>query len=208
VVNRNHSPRHLAAGPDLGDPYAAPGETVVLRVRRHIAVLLRSFLITLGVIIGASALGSILSPQSGASAIDTVAGVVVIGFVIWMLWQILEWWVARIVVTDRRIFEVSGIITKTVASLPLWKVTDMTYHRSIWGRLFGYGAMALETAGQDQALGRINYLPQPLAFYKTVTGRAAGKLPFPMEQARARRRAAEQTPPEARDTGEIPPVRD
>ena len=206
MANRSHSPRHLVASPALDDPYAAPGETVVLRVRRHIAVLLRSFLTTLGVIIGASVLGSILSPRSGASAVDTVAGVVVIGFIIWMLWQMLEWWLARIVVTDRRIFEVTGIVTKTVASMPLWKVTDMKYHRSIWGHLLGYGAMELETAAQEQALGRINYLPRPLDFYKTVTGRAAGKLPYPMEQAR--RRAAEQTPPEARDTGEIPPVRD
>jgi uncharacterized membrane protein YdbT with pleckstrin-like domain len=209
-VARGPAPRHLVTAPPQ-DPYAAEGEVVVLRVRRHIAVLLRPFSITIGVIIAASALGSVLTPRSGDSAIDTVAGVVVLGFVIHMLWQALEWWLARIVVTDRRIFEVKGIFTKTVASMPLWKVTDMTYHRSVWGHLFGYGAMELETAGQDQSLGKINFLPQPLQFYRTVTGRAAGKLPYPMEESRAKARAARAhvvPPPDARDTGEIPPVKD
>jgi membrane protein YdbS with pleckstrin-like domain len=92
---------------------------------------------------------------------------------VWKLWQ---WRADRIVVTDRRIFEVSGVLTRKVASMPLAKMTDITYRRSILGRLFGYGELIVETAGQDQSLHRIGHLPRPDDFYRTITWLVTGGL--------------------------------
>ncbi len=45
-----------------------------------------------------------------------------------------------------------GVFTRRVAMMPLMKVTDMSYNRSVLGRLVGYGEFVLESAGQEQAL--------------------------------------------------------
>jgi hypothetical protein len=52
--------------------------------------------------------------------------------------------------------------------MPLVKVTDMRFSRSIVGRLLGYGEFRLESAGQDQALGRIPWVADPDATYREL----------------------------------------
>jgi hypothetical protein len=52
--------------------------------------------------------------------------------------------------------------------MPLAKVTDMTFQRSFLGRVFGYGTFILESAGQDQALSRVDFIPYPEQLYLEV----------------------------------------
>ena len=165
-MGRHSLPRERLRGDDR---YLAMDEQVVCRVRRHPALLVRPFAEALGAIVGAAFLGFLLSPAEGSDLLDTVLGLIAIGFMARFAWKGWEWSVARIVVTDRRLFEVSGIITRRVSSMPLAKVTDMTYHRSLMGRLLGYGALRVESPGQKQAVEQIAYLPRPDEFYRTVT---------------------------------------
>ena len=169
---------NLPAQPDLNgrpdlmgghDRYLAIDERVVSKIRRHPAAIAQPFFETLGVIVGSMVLGVAFSPSDGSDALDTVLGLLVFGFILRLGWRLWEWWIDRVVVTDKRLFEVSGILTRRVGSMPLAKVTDMTYHRSMAGRLFGYGELRLESPGQKQALARIAYLPKPDDFYRTVT---------------------------------------
>jgi len=153
--------------------YMADGEREVLSTRRHLAAVLVPFLVTIGVGWAASAIGAASGPPNGGDSLDTVLGWIVLAFVIRFLFKLLEWWYDVIFVTDRRIFEVRGLVPQHVYSMPLWKVTDMTYRRTFWGFLLGYGALILETAGQDQALDHMNYLPAPDDFYKAVNSRGS-----------------------------------
>ena len=52
--------------------------------------------------------------------------------------------------------------------MPLNKVTDMSFQRTFFGRLFGYGEFIIESAGQDQALRNIPYIPYPEQRYLAV----------------------------------------
>ena len=52
--------------------------------------------------------------------------------------------------------------------MPLLKVTDMTYDRSILGRVLGYGKFVLESAGRDQALSRIDHVPDADTHYRAI----------------------------------------
>lgn len=149
--------------------YLGVDEQIVTVDRRHVAVLLRPAWQALLAVAVSGLVGLVTSPQEGADLIDTVLGLVAILFAARLAWRIWEWWVDRIVVTDRRIFEVSGIVTRKVASMPLAKVTDMTYQRSLLGRLLGYGDFIVESPGQNQGVYRINHLPKPDDFYRTVT---------------------------------------
>ena len=52
--------------------------------------------------------------------------------------------------------------------MPLLKVTDMTYDRSLLGRVVGYGKFMLESAGQDQALSTIDHVPDADTHYRAI----------------------------------------
>ncbi|HEV2757014.1 MAG TPA: PH domain-containing protein [Actinomycetota bacterium] len=182
--------------------YLAGDETVILEARRHMAVLARPAFTAVGAIALAVVVGTVLSPGDGGDLLDTAAGLFALWFLLRFMWRACEWWADRIFVTEKRIFEVSGILTRKVASMPLGNLTDMTYQRSLWGRIIGYGELIVETAGQAQALSRINYLSHPDEFYRAVTRLVtAGLLPAAD--------APGVTPPkrdEEDDTGPLPRV--
>lgn len=92
-------------------------------------------------------------------------------------WIIGEWWVERFIVTDQRVMLISGIITRKVAIMPLSKVTDMTYERSLLGQMLGYGAFIVESAGQVQALSTIAFIPHPDRLYVQVSEMLFGVAP-------------------------------
>jgi hypothetical protein len=158
-----------AAGDAAHERYLAPGETAVLRVRRHVVVLVKPLAQAAAVLVVASALGTYLTPAEGSHPLDTLLGLVALAFVARLLWKAVEWWVDRVVVTDQRMLEVSGILTRKIASMPLAKLTDLTFSRTLPGRILGYGDLVVETPGQDQALTHIDYLPKPDAFYRALT---------------------------------------
>ena len=66
--------------------------------------------------------------------------------------------------------------------MPFIKVTDMSYHRSVPGRIFGYGEFILESAGQDQALRKVEWVPHPDATYRIICAEIFG-LPNPQRIA-------------------------
>ena len=152
-----------------GERYLAHGETSILEVRRHYSILLGPFLLTLLVLVVVSALGFVLTPGRSDHPVDTTLGLVAVFFALRFLWKAVVWWADRLVVTDQRLFEVSGILTRKIASMPLEKVTDMTYRRTIAGRILGFGDLIIESPGQKQALEVIGHIPRPDDFYRTVT---------------------------------------
>jgi PH (Pleckstrin Homology) domain-containing protein len=180
--------------------YLSGDEHVVLQARRHVAVLARPALAAVAAIVLALLLGLLASPGDGGDLLDTLGGLVALWFLVRFLWRVWEWWVDRIYVTEKRIFEVSGLLTRKVASMPLGNLTDMTYQRSVWGRLLGYGELIVETAGQAQALSRIAYLSHPDEFYRAVTALVTGGL-LPAAEAPEITGA-----PDEDDTGPLPRV--
>lgn len=169
--------------------------------RHHYAVLLPPLLQTIAAVVIVSVLGTVLTPRSGDGPVDTFLGLVVVAVLVRLLWRGLEWWSDRIVITDLRMFEVSGILTRRVASMPLARLTDLTYSRTLIGRMFGYGDLTVETAGQEQALSHIGYVPCPDDFYRALT--ALVLMPLP-DEAPEQERAV--PPSDDADTGPIPRV--
>ncbi len=72
-------------------------------------------------------------------------------------------------ITNRRLVEASGFLGSRVASMPLSRVTDVVYRRTVPGELLSYAHMRVETAGQDQALGRVRFITRPDDFYDTLS---------------------------------------
>jgi uncharacterized membrane protein YdbT with pleckstrin-like domain len=148
--------------------YLLPHERQVITVHQHPAVLIGPiFLVLIGL-----AIAGWLS-NSVANGNGTVLLVI---WIIWgvlflrLAWKVFEWAVTYFVVTSQRFVLATGVLTRKVNMMPLAKVTDMSFQRSTMGRILGYGEFILESAGQDQALNRVDYLPYPEQLYLEVCG--------------------------------------
>ena len=148
--------------PSAMNRYLLESERLVFAVRRHSAVLAGSASIYLLLLFVAVVL---LVFAGGSDVIATTGLLVLLAASAWFAWKVGDWWVERFTVTDRRVLLVSGLLTRRVAIMPLRKVTDLTFERSVLGRLFGFGAFVMESAGQQQALSRIDFLPRPESLY-------------------------------------------
>jgi hypothetical protein len=147
--------------------YLVPGERVVTAVRRHwvsqawpIAAVAAATLLAFWLDSGADDRGS-----AGLADVGWLGWLVALG---WLAWRLLNWRRDWFVATDKRFLLFYGFIRRKVAMMPLIKVTDMTFDRSITGRLLGYGTFVLESAGQNQALSHIPYVPDADAHYRAI----------------------------------------
>lgn len=151
------------------DKYLLPREVRVATVRRHPAVLLVPSAQAVGGLLVAAVLSAtFLRGHTLFAGIVWAAWIVLL---INLIWQAVNWAVDYFVITSERILLTSGVFTRSVAMMPLSKVTDMSFHRSFTGRLLGFGEFVVESAGQDQALRRIDHVPYPEQLYLVVCGR-------------------------------------
>ena len=97
-------------------------------------------------------------------------------------YTLYEWRDELLVVPDKRFVLATGVFTTRIAMMPLTKVTDLTYERSALGRLLGYGTLIVESAGQIQALNRVEFLPRPELVYDAIS-----ELVFGDKQAQSER---------------------
>ena len=144
--------------------HLADGETIRLAARDHWIVLARPFLIALA-ITGLAGWLLITSTPRVSSTLPRDLGIATLVGWLWFGWR---WLVRRhdvLVVTDKRILRFRGIISTDVPMMRISKITDMHYHRSPWGEIFGYGHVTIESAGQEQALRDLKWLPAPLENY-------------------------------------------
>lgn len=146
--------------------YLLPSERAVISIRRHWAVLAGSTLQSIALFAIAVLLARF---SNGVGFVRTVAVYFCIFVVLRWLWKVWEWYREIIVVTDKRLLLMTGIVTRNLAIMPLVKVTDLTFHRSATGLMLGYGKFVVESAGQDQALSTIDFVPRAENTYLQIS---------------------------------------
>ncbi|MGY1832352.1 PH domain-containing protein [Geodermatophilus sp. SYSU D01180] len=146
--------------------YLLPGEQAVVATRRHWAVLLWPGVKAVAVLlVGLWVLT--LDPDNRVSA--GVGLLVVVGALGWFALRAGEWWMRHFIVTRRRVLLTSGIVARTVSLLPLRRITDLTWKETVPGQLLGYGTFRFESAGSQQALSQITFLPRADLLYREVS---------------------------------------
>ncbi len=95
------------------------------------------------------------------------------------VYQLVDYFYTKVFLTDRRIFRVSGLLTRQVATMPLKALTDIRYDQTAPGRLFNYGHFFVESAGQQQALRHLRFVSQPRRFYRVLRQEALEGVPPP-----------------------------
>lgn len=148
------------------DEYLLPTERRVIRVRQHWAYMWKHvtqtalFLLVM-VLIQRLVQHTVL--------LDNLTFYLALVAVLRFTILTILWWIERIVITDKRVMLAEGFIVHKVGMMPLSKVTDLTFERSIGGRMMGYGTLIVESAGQIQALNRIDYMPRPEEVYEALS---------------------------------------
>jgi membrane protein YdbS with pleckstrin-like domain len=159
------APRRPRWGKDA-DKYLLSDEPPVIATRRHPAVLVRPCARGIpALLVGVWVLQLDPTNQVGAA----VGLVVVLGALGYIGLHVGEWWVRHFLVTRRRVLLTSGVIIRTVAVMPLRRITDLTWKETFWGQVLGYGTFRFESAGQQQGLDVIDYMPHANALYKRLS---------------------------------------
>jgi membrane protein YdbS with pleckstrin-like domain len=148
--------------------YLLPHERQVISVHEHPAVLIGPIaLVLLGLAI-AGVLSNYVA-HGNTTAILIIWGLWVV-LLLWLGVRIWDWAVNYFVVTSHRLILARGVVVRNVGMLPLAKVTDMSFRRTTIGRILGYGEFIVESAGQDQALRNVKFIPYPEQLYLEVCG--------------------------------------
>lgn len=169
MFRRDRADAGERAGTDRPPPYEQyllRHETVVLAVHRHWITIVEPI---------ASAVFALLLALSIDASSDRLTGPlanvmwwVCLAVVARMVFLLLDRRQTWFVATDRRLLLIYGLVTRRVAMMPLIKVTDMSYDRSPLGQMLGYGKFVMESAGQEQALREVTFIPQPARNYHLI----------------------------------------
>ncbi len=139
--------------------FLSPGERIVTVINFHPVIMLRQFIAAVAVF-SIGVWGSADGQGWGT--------VLVLGSLVYLVGAFLDYRLQKLVLTDKRLFKVEGVITRKVSTMRLSALTDVRYFRSPAGLLFGWGTFDVETAGQNQALNVVNYVPKPDQFYGSI----------------------------------------
>ena len=77
--------------------------------------------------------------------------------------DILRWINHKYVITNRRIIQIFGVLSKNVTDSSLDKVNDVKMQQSLWGRVFNYGDIEILTASEF-GINRFTRISRPIAF--------------------------------------------
>jgi len=148
------------------DRVLLPGEKLVVAVHSHWATLIEPVASTVAALALAIWIDSNVTRRT--QTFGTIFWWVFIAVLLRLLWILFDYGNHWFLATDKRLLLRYGIITKKVAMMPLLKVTDMSYVRTAPGRILGYGKFVLESAGQDQALREVKWVPDPDRTYRVI----------------------------------------
>jgi uncharacterized membrane protein YdbT with pleckstrin-like domain len=81
--------------------------------------------------------------------------------------DLLRWRNEQFVVTDRRVLQLEGIISKNLLSSSLEKINDVELRQSWFGRILDYGDLDVLTASEE-AVNQMRAIAQPLQFKRAI----------------------------------------
>ena len=148
--------RRTLTDPDIGRHLLRDeGEVIVDIVRKHWVVYLLPTVIGY---LGLLSLGAFLFADINLAWFPLALG---LALVLWAAWKALAANLDCFVITNMRVFRVKGVLARSLATMPLGRILDITVVKPLHGRLLGFGHFTFESAAQDQGLREIRYVGSP-----------------------------------------------
>jgi Bacterial PH domain len=148
-------PRFLAE-PDIGRHLLRDeGEVIVDEVRKHWVVY------AVPTLLATAAMFFLWLFLVASVAVAWLPLFVGLGLLAWAAWRALAANLDRFVITNMRVFRVKGVLARSLATMPLGRILDITVVKPMTGRILGYGHFTFESAAQDQGLREIRFVGDP-----------------------------------------------
>ena len=135
-------------------------ERILLVTRQHWFVLFSNILLEILLIV------LIIVGVIAASVVYPLASfgyILVLVPLAGMIRDILVWSNRQYIVTNRRVVQISGVLSKDVVDSSLEKVNDVKMSQSFFGRLFNYGDIEILTAS-EMGVNNFRYIGDPIKF--------------------------------------------
>jgi len=127
----------------------ADDESIVYELKPHwraLVVPVIVLLVTLGVGIFA------IASWDNSGLRWTVLVVMLLVLVIWVVRPFLYWLTTQYVITDHRIIVRTGLISRSGRDMPLSRVNDVSFKKSVIERFLNCGTLMIESAGTQGQL--------------------------------------------------------
>ena len=144
------------------------GEQTVTATRTHVKALILPVLILLAVTGSAAFLGARLWEQAN----HILSWVVIAVGVVLILWgaviPFLRWYTWTYTLTNKRIVEQRGILTRTGRVIPLSRINDVAFEKNLNDRILGCGTLVIHDASEQAGL-ELRDIPHIEDLHRTVT---------------------------------------
>jgi uncharacterized membrane protein YdbT with pleckstrin-like domain len=131
------------------------GEIVTLVIRSHWILLVGPILLTI--------LGFLL-----ALLLGSYTYIIPVLLFFYLVYKVLERNNNLWAITNLRVIDEFGVFTLNSKESPLDKINNVTYNQTVWGRIFGYGNVQIQTAAE---IGSTTYsmVEKPKKLKDTIT---------------------------------------
>jgi hypothetical protein len=148
--------RDTFVDPDIGRHLLREeGEVIVDVVRKHWIVYVVP---TVAGLLGLTCVAAALVSTLDVALLPLLIG---IGLLVWSAWKAMAANLDCFVITNMRVFRVKGVLVRSLATMPLGRILDITVVKPLQGRMLGYGHFTFESAAQAQGLRDIHFVPRP-----------------------------------------------
>ena len=136
-------------------------------MRTHIKEIIPNLIATI-VLIVVAVLAYVYLPEDWrpASTVAIVAVAVTL-FLVIFVWPWFNWLTSTYTITNRRIITRRGVLTKTGHDIPLSRISNVSYERSVLDRMLGCGSLVLQTSAAEPLL--LDDVPKVERVHVTLT---------------------------------------
>lgn len=164
---------------DYVEQQLSAGEQIIYVARQHIFVLITNILTELALIALLVAAGVasnmafdtasvMIGGMTASNLILLICVVISVVVLISGLMDYLRWTSEQYVVTDRRVIQVRGVLTKRAIASSLEKINDVEMRQSLLGRMLNFGTIAILTASGEEGVNTMDRIADPVQFKRAM----------------------------------------
>lgn len=145
-----------------------PGEDEIETVRTHVKSLLVPFVLGLITMIGAGFAIGVIGDSGNGSLRLVAVGIATVILIVVTVVPFLRWLTWTYTLTNKRLIEQKGVLTRSGRIIPLARINDVAFEKSVLDRILGCGTLVIHDASQQAGL-RLHDIPHIETFHRNIS---------------------------------------
>lgn len=121
----------------------------------------------LAALLGSLVIGGAVLVTIDVQAVQLIAGLLILGCLVWFGVEYSKWATTHFVVTNERLIHRSGVMHKKGIEIPLQRVNTVFFSQTLFERILRHGDLRIESAGQ-QGEQRVDDIRNPQAVQNEI----------------------------------------